>query len=326
MEMSLFNKGITSKVQIVVSRIFKKNFLGALWFFSCIIPGPLEAQSISMVLIKGGTFWQGSNEAPYSSNEQAHKTTLRSYYISSTEITQAQWLDVMGNNPSKFSGKDRPVEYVSWYDAVKFCNALSLKEGLTPVYTISGSTVDWNKTAGGYRLPTEAEWEYAARGGQFGAIDDEPLVRAPYAGSEDANTVGWYEKNSNKSTKPVGQKAPNQVGLYDMSGNVWEWCWDWYGTYPKEAVENPDGANRQSGQKVLRGGSWFTPEKLLRVTYRYWNVPTFKVNSVGFRVARNADEIETSEETELSLPDGLNIYEALSPPAKNESALKTNSF
>ena len=326
MEMSLFNKGITSKVKIIVSKSFKKNFLYVLWFLSCIIPGSLGAQSMSMVLIKGGTFWQGSNEAPYSSNEQAHKTTLQSYYISSTEITQAQWLDVMGKNPSKFSGKDRPVEYVSWYDAVKFCNALSLKEGLTPVYTITGSNVEWNKTANGYRLPTEAEWEYAARGGQSGAIGDEPLVRAPYAGSDDANTVAWYEKNSNKSTKPVGQKVPNQVGLYDMSGNVWEWCWDWYGTYPREAVDNPDGASRQSGQKVLRGGSWFTPEKLLRVTYRYWNVPTFKVNSVGFRVARNADETETPEETELSLPGGLNIYEALSPPTKNESALKTNSF
>jgi len=218
----------------------------------------------------------------------------------------------MGTNPSKFPGKDRPVEYVSWYDAVKFCNALSLKEGLLPAYKIDGTKVEWDKTANGYRLPTEAEWEYAARGGTLGAITDSPLSKAPYAGSDNsAASVGWYETNSSKTTKPVAQKAPNALGLYDMSGNVWEWCWDWYGAYPKDEVLNPDGAENQSGQKVLRGGSWFTPEKLLRTTYRYWNVPTFKVNSVGFRIARYAG---AQDGDEFALPGGLNLFEALSPP------------
>jgi len=285
-----------------------------------ILPEHLAAQTVNMVFVKGGTYWQGSNEAPYSANERVHRTTVSSFYISSTEITQAQWLDVMSSNPSKFPGKDRPVEYVSWYDAVKFCNALSVKEGLIPAYKIEGSKVEWDKEANGYRLPTEAEWEYAARGGQTGAITDEPLAKAPYAGSDSsALTVGWFDANSGKTTKPVAQKAPNALGLYDMSGNVWEWCWDWYGTYPKDVIVNPDGSDNQTGQKVLRGGSWFTPEKLLRVTYRYWNVPTFKVNSVGFRIARNAEEQkeEPKEETEVALPGGLNMYEVLSPPVKN---------
>jgi formylglycine-generating enzyme required for sulfatase activity len=131
--------------------------------------------------------------------------------------------------------------------------------------------------------------------------------------------VAWFDANSGKATKPVAQKAPNALGLYDMSGNVWEWCWDWYGSYPKDDIVNPDGADNQTGQKVLRGGSWFTPVKLLRVTYRYWNVPTFKVNSVGFRIARNAEEQkeDPKEGTEVALPGGLNMYEVLSPPVKN---------
>lgn len=297
-----------------------KTILGlAVLFVACFVPERLVAQTITMVFVKGGTYWQGSKEDPYAANERAHRTTVSSFYISSTEVTQSQWQEVMGTNPSKFPGKDRPVEYVSWYDAVKFCNALSVKEGLIPAYTITNEKVEWDKSANGYRLPTEAEWEYAARGGQFGAITDEPLTKAPYAGSDtSAAPVGWYETNSNKGTKPVAQKAANALGLYDMSGNVWEWCWDWYGAYPKDDAVNPDGSGNQSGQKVLRGGSWFTPEKLLRTTYRYWNVPTFKVNSVGFRIARNAEVQEgKKEEDVITLPGGLNIYEALSPPNKN---------
>ena len=280
------------------------------------IPAQLSAQSVSMIFVEGGTFWQGSNEGPYAANERAHQTTISSFYISSTEITQGQWQDVMSTNPSKFPGKDRPVDFVSWYDAINFCNALSLKEGLMPAYTIKGSTVEWDKAATGYRLPTEAEWEYAARGGLFGAVSAEPLAKAPYAGSDtSAASVGWYEANSNKSTRPVAQKDPNALGLYDMSGNVWEWCWDWYGAYPEEPVVNPDGSENKTGQKVLRGGSWFTPEKLLRTTYRYWNVPTFKVNSVGFRIARNAEDL--NENALVVIPEGLNLFEVLSPPTKH---------
>ncbi|MCA1949930.1 MAG: formylglycine-generating enzyme family protein [Treponema sp.] len=311
------------KISVRLNSLF---FGGSLLIFTLFTPLSLSSQNVSMVFVKGGTFWQGSNEAPYSANERAHQTTVSSFYISKTEITQAQWQDVMGTNPSKFPGKDRPVEYVSWFDAVKFCNALSLKEGLIPAYKISDSKVEWDKTANGYRLPTEAEWEYAARGGPSGAITDGPLAKAPYSGSDtSAASVGWFDANSNKTTKPVAQKEPNALGLYDMSGNVWEWCWDWYGSYPKDPVTNPDGSENQTGQKVLRGGSWFTPEKLLRTTYRYWNIPTFKVNSVGFRIARNAEDKKQEEkkpedkknDDEFSLPGGLNLFEALSPLGKN---------
>jgi len=244
----------------------------------------------AMVVVRGGTFWQGSLENPYANNERVHKTTLSSFKLSSTEVTQELYQSVMGKNPSRFKGAQRPVETVSWYDAVRFCNALSERLGLQSAYEISGSTVTWDRSANGFRLPTEAEWEYAARGGAEGAIADEPLQASPYAGGTEADRVAWYETNSEKSTKPVGTKEPNQLGLYDMSGNVWEWCWDWYGSYPTNEVTDPEGASSASWQKVLRGGSWFVSPNLLRVTYRYWNNPDFKVNSVGFRIAQNAEE------------------------------------
>jgi sulfatase modifying factor 1 len=283
------------------------------------LQGQLFAQSLSprMVSIPGGTFWQGSREAPYAANERANQTRLSPYLIGETEVTQELWTAVMKGNPSKFPGKDRPVEFVSWLDAVRFCNALSAREGLEEAYRIDGSEVFWNTESDGYRLPTEAEWEYAARGGPLAAMDAIPLARANYAGGTDAGTLAWYDGNSGKASKPVGQKQPNELGLYDMSGNVWEWCWDWYGEYPKELAVDPQGAPKGSGQKVLRGGAWFTPVNLLRTTYRYWNVPAFKVNSVGFRVARNADPV----------PDALWASapkaEALSPAAGSAAAETT---
>lgn len=286
--------------------------------FWCAVLGVLPAQQEvpvpAMVFVEGGTFWQGSKEAPYSSNERAHRTTLSSFYISQTEVTQELWTAVMGTNPSRFSGKDRPVENVSWLDAVKFCNALSERHGYTPAYTISGSTVEWNREANGYRLPTEAEWEYAARGGIKGAITEEPLTRSPYSGGFEINQIAWYDANSGKASKPVATKAPNELGIYDMSGNVWEWCWDWYSEYPSGEVTNPTGPEKPTGYRVLRGGAWFTPAKLTRATYRYWNTPTFKSNSVGFRIARNVDE-----EIQISLPAEVSVdpYQILSAPVKH---------
>ena len=269
-----------------------------IWFcFAALIslhPAFADSQNVllklreSMVMVEGGTFLNGSAEQPYAATEHVHQVTVSSFMIASTETTQAVWREVMGSNPSSFKGDTRPVEKVSWMDAVRFCNALSEKEGLQKAYDIEGSSVSWKREADGYRLPTEAEWEYAARGGRYGALSPEPLKKVPYAGGTDPDAVAWYEENSMKTTRPVAGKAANQLGLYDMSGNVWEWCWDWYGEYPRSAVTDPDGVQQPSGQKVMRGGAWFTPAHLLRVTYRYWNAPTFKVNSVGFRLARNA--------------------------------------
>jgi formylglycine-generating enzyme required for sulfatase activity len=220
----------------------------------------------------------------------------------------------MGANPSKFRGEDRPVDFVSWFDAVRFCNELSVREGLEVAYAIEGKVVTWNRAANGYRLPTEAEWEYAARGGRLGVDPDVPLKQSPYAGGSEAEGVAWFDRNSSKATQPVARKAPNELGLFDMSGNVWEWCWDWYGDYPRTDVVDYAGIAQGATQRVLRGGAWFTPMNLLRVTYRYWNAPTFKVNSVGFRLARNATS--DGERFPLDLPAevGVDAFQILSAP------------
>lgn len=273
----------------LLAKLQKTGLFGILLLF---IPGMLthaDPLPVEMVFVEGGTYWMGSNEGAFAANEKPYQVTVSSCYIAMTETTQELWSSVMGSNPSRFQGKDRPVEYVSWYDAVRFCNALSKAEGLEEAYTISGSTVEWNREANGYRLPTEAEWEYAARGGPLGAIGESALSRALYAGGSNASSVAWYDANSGRTTKSVATKEANELGLYDMSGNVWEWCWDWYNNYPGDPQENPSGPEVSSGRRVLRGGAWFTPVNLVRTTYRYWNAPGFKVNSVGFRIARNAE-------------------------------------
>jgi formylglycine-generating enzyme required for sulfatase activity len=180
-----------------------------------------------------GNFTMGSpaNEKDHFDNEVQHSTTLtKPFYIGKFEVTQRQWQTVMGRNPSKFTnpGLDAPVEQVSWDDYQEFIKALNAR--------VPG---------GGFRLPTEAEWEYACRAGSSNA----------FAGTGKLDEMGWYEGNDNKTTYPVGQKKPNDWGLYDMHGNVWEWCQDWYGDYASDAVTNPGGAT--SGLlRVYRGGSW----------------------------------------------------------------------
>jgi formylglycine-generating enzyme required for sulfatase activity len=231
-----------------------------------------------MVRVEGGTFLMGGGEP---GGAGAREVTLSPFFLAETEVTQALWKEVTGGNPSRFAGDDRPVDSVSWLDAAGFCNALSEKAGLPPAYEIAGNTVTWRREAGGYRLPTESEWEYAARGGIGGVSGG-----APYAGGEKPEDIGWYDGNSGRTSHPVKGKAPNGLGLYDMSGNLWEWCWDWYGEYPRQAAADPAGP-AESTRRVLRGGAWFTPANLLRVTGRYWNSPGFRANSVGFRLARN---------------------------------------
>jgi formylglycine-generating enzyme required for sulfatase activity len=201
----------------------------------------------------------------------------------------------MGTNPSTFRGDDLPVECVSWYDAIVFCNKLSMREGLTPAYTISGSTnpanwgavptdsnstwdavtVNWN--ASGYRLPTEAEWEYACRAGTTTAYN---------TGDTLTDNTGWYSGNSENTTHAVGGKSVNAFGLYDMHGNVWEWCCDWDGRYSSGAQTDPRGPSAGLS-RVSRGGSWDTSlAGLLRSAYRASCAPWYGVGEYGFRVVR----------------------------------------
>jgi len=258
---------------------------------------------IEMVQIPGGSFQMGSNSG--SDNEKpVHTVTLSSFYMGKYEVTQEQWMAVMGNNPSNFKDSPtsgevqgrRPVEQVSWYDALIFCNKLSLMEGLSPAYRISGSTdpavwgnvptssnSTWNAVevvagSNGYRLPTEAQWEYAARGGSGSPGN------YTYSGSNTVGDVAWYDGNSSSKTHEVGKKAPNGLGLYDMSGNVYEWCWEWYGSYSSSAQTDPRGADSGS-HRVPRGGCWYHPAGNTRSTYRYGDYPN-GLKTIGFRLVR----------------------------------------
>ncbi len=227
------------------------------------------------IYVEGGSFQMGSTEGD-DDEEPVHTVRVDSFYMGKYEVTQAEWEEVMGSNPSYFKGTNTPVESVSWYDAVEYCNKRSQREGLTPVYTINGESVtaDWN--ANGYRLPTEAEWEYAARGGN-------ESKGYKYAGSDNVDQVGWYSGNSGRKTHKVGGKSPNELGLYDMSGNVWEWCWDWYGSYSSGSQTNPKGPSSGSS-RVERGGGWYGLAGHLRSAYRNLYSPGDSDLNLGFRL------------------------------------------
>jgi formylglycine-generating enzyme required for sulfatase activity len=221
-----------------------------------------KKDAVEMVYIKGGTFQMGGNE--YDREKPIHSVTLSSFYLSKYQVTQKQWTEIMGNNSSHFKGEDLPVEKVCWNDAQTFLQKLNEKTGKK------------------YRLPTEAEWEYAARGGN-------QSQGYKYAGSSNLDEVGWYNKNSGNKTHPVGEKKPNELGLYDMSGNVWEWCEDiWHENYlgaPEDGTAwLTDGDSRR---RVLRGGSWGDDDYVSRVAVRYRLDPADRYYDVGFRLARD---------------------------------------
>ncbi len=242
-----------------------------------------------MVLIPAGTFQMGNTGAysGYSNEKPVHSVTIsRDFLMSKYEITQKQYEEVMGTNPSYFKGENLPVEMVSWYDAVEFCNKLSDMEGLERCYSGSGADIvcDWD--ANGYRLPTEAEWEYACKAGTTTDFYSGSLTNEN-CDPIDANLdkIGWYCGNSESKTHEVGQKEPNVFGLYDMSGNVWEWCWDWYGNYTNTAVTDPKG-NSSGSFRVLRGGSWIDYAFYCRSAYRSSKIPDLSNHNYGFRVSR----------------------------------------
>lgn len=230
---------------------------------------------IEMILVRSGSF-----------NREGFDISVNNFYISKYEITQEQYYSVTGNNPSEFKGsKKNPVERIIWIDAIDFCNKLSDHEGLNRCYTKQGENYLFNQNANGYRLPTEAEWEFAARGG----IHSKGFT---YCGSNNIEEVAWYDKNSKSKTHPVGIKQPNELGVYDMSGNVSEWCWDWYGDYPLKSENNPLGASSKSGLKINRGGSYFGNDKNARCDFRLNFFPNYKNLASGFhgiRVVRNAE-------------------------------------
>jgi formylglycine-generating enzyme required for sulfatase activity len=240
--------------------------------YSCAITGTVTAEDkqaftsptfgAKFVLIPAVTFMMGSlsNKPGRFNNETFHQVTIsKPYYMQTTEVTQGQWNKVMGNRPSYFKdcGEDCPVEQVSWYDVQEFIKKLNLTEGE-------------NK----YRLPTEAEWEYAARGGE---------KNEEYSGGNDVNAVAWYNSNSGDKTHPVAQKLPNKWRLFDMSGNVYEWCSDWYGLYPSKPASNPKGPPT-GDNRVYRGGGWHYGAWSCRVAYRDGIVSDRSRNDLGFRL------------------------------------------
>jgi len=273
-------------------------------------PEPVEP-IIEMVSVPGGSFSMG--DPGEADNRPVHTVTVNDFLMGKYEVTQGQYFQVTGKRPGNFytnpddESEDGwmklPVEKVSWYDALVFCNKLSIREGLNPVYRIKGRTnpndwgniptannKEWNEVvmvggADGYRLPTEAEWEYAARGGGLSKS-------FRYAGSNTPDSVAWYYDNSDSRVREAGKKPPNELDLYDMSGNVMEWCWDWFNRYSSGSKNNPTGPHTahdsvQTQKKVIRGGGWSGAVQFCRVTYRRFNDPSYDGVDLGFRVVRS---------------------------------------
>ena len=244
-------------------------------------PEELEGYDYTAKLIPAGTFTMGCTSEQdsdcYDSEKPSHEVTIdHDFYMMESEVTQTVYQRVMRNNPSSFQGLNRPVENVSWFDAVKFANTLSSIEGLEKCYSIDGNTVSWpNIGCTGWRLPTEAEWEYAVRGGQS----------YKYAGSNSVGDVAWYDGNSDDKTHDVCGKKSNGYGLCDMSGNVYEWVWDWKDSY--SGNDGTDLVGPASGPgRVSRGGSWYGLARNTRVSYRNGFDPAGRDFDLGFRLSR----------------------------------------
>ncbi len=278
-------------------------------------PPPIKPELDRMVFVQGGTFQMGSKGGR--SDETPHSVTLSDYYIARHEVTFEEYdrfCQAMGKDKPNDEGwgrGTRPVINISWYDAIEYCNWRSTEDHLTPVYTINKRTRDPNNNsqyddlrwmvtinwqANGYRLPTEAEWEYAARSRgknqKYAGTSIEGKLSF-YGNFCDQNcTYSWkteFQNDRYAQTAPVSKFKANDLGLFDMSGNVWEWCWDWYDNdyYPRSPISNPKGSNTGSN-RVLRGGSWGYESAILRCARRHYNRPYNRSNDIGFRLSRAA--------------------------------------
>lgn len=269
------------KVQGILTCFFLSGFILLFSIFS-LYSSSVELTQVpqGMILVEGGTFQMGEGRV-MSDEEPVHNVTVSAFYIGKFEVTQKEWNAIMLRNPSLYKGDNLPVETVNWYDVVEYCNKKSLKEGLKPCYIGEGNNITCDFRADGYRLPTEAEWEYACRGGA-------KSHNYRYSGSNDPVEVAWFEVNAEDKTHPVGQKKANELGIYDMSGNAWEWCWDWYDKnyYQTGPVENPAGPTA-GDIRIYRGGGAGSNFTWVRCTGRYSYNPLFKHWFVGFRVVKN---------------------------------------
>ena len=260
------------------------------------------AGNTEFVLIEGGSFVMGSPASEFlrEKDEVQHDVTVGGFYMACREVTQREYRELMSASPSEFAGDELPVENVTWFDAIAYCNARSAKERLSPAYAVDGTRVTWDRGADGYRLPTEAEWEYAARAGgttPFSTGEDVGQTQANYYGNYPYGIERHYFSQGEMAvppgryrggTVPVGSFAANVWGLHDMHGNVGEWCWDWYGAYPEGAASDPAGSD-PGVYRVSRGGGWNDFGRHLRSAYRSPYPPELGTFNVGFRLVRNAD-------------------------------------
>jgi formylglycine-generating enzyme required for sulfatase activity len=262
---------------------------------------------LEFVRIANGSYTRGSplNEPDRFSDETQHSVVItRPFLLQVTEVTQAQWQLYMNTDPRLDEAPNRPMANVNWWDAIEFANTVSLAQGLPACYTLSGCTgipgstfqcTNWavnNPTNNpllctGYRLPTEGEWEYAYRAGTTTAFYNGAITHTGSTPLDlNLDAIGWYSGNSGDRTQNVARKLPNAWGLYDMAGNVWEWCSDWYGTYPG-AVSDPLGPATGS-RRVVRGGSFIYGASLARAAYRGFDAPSYRDSFYGFRLSRTA--------------------------------------